>query len=428
MKNIKPQLSKLYQDIKISSLRKAQQLYKERKDDVMAIDASIGNVKLPMHPAMINRLKNLSENPQFEKGIVPYPPTIGTDEANSAILKIIRSTGIDTHNLYSMITTGGSTAIDHAVLATCSKDKPLLIFEPFYPNYKNIAQGYSIDVVAITRQMDRDGKIIYPSKSKIEELIIKTKPAAFCVIPFDNPTGDMMKKEKFLEIAELCIKYNMWFISDEAYRTLYYKNEESPGIWKLDKLEGIKKRRISIETVSKGFNGCGLRIGALVTDNKELLTKCEAFAMSHICTNAIGQYIVGALTNVPMKDIQKWNEKNKKYYSQNINWVRSEFKRIAPKAIFTSIGSAIYSVIDLRDCVPNNFSADSFVTYCAKDGKISLKGKKYTLLVSPMSGFYSKTTPTVEKQIRISYVENKENMKLIPMLFVKLLENYLKKC
>src|SRR5699024_11804988 len=99
------------------------------------------------------------------------------------------------------------------------------------------------------------------------------------IIPYDNPTGQLYSEEMMLEIAKLCVKYNMWLLSDEAYRGLFYDEDRKIiSIWGItdDQVPGIEGRRLSLESTSKVFNACGLRIGAVITDNKEYHEKSAA--------------------------------------------------------------------------------------------------------------------------------------------------------
>ena len=427
MKNKKATLSAIFQNAKVSSLRQAQQLYRARTDGVLAVDASIGNVRLPMHPAMIGRLNSLGKNKQFASGVVCYPPSVGTEEANKALINLIAASGAQTKNLHSMITSGGSQAMDYSILGTCSSQKPLLIFEPIYPNYKIISQSLSIGVVCMMRTLKDNGKFSECDITLLEKIIKKENPGAIVVIPYDNPTGDMLSFDNLVEIAKLCVKHNIWLISDEAYRNIYYTKDRPTGIWLLteDLVPGITGRRISIETVSKGLNGCGLRIGGLVSDNEQFCNSALSIAMAHICTNAIGQYIFGAIANESSEDLNRWYSDLRNYYKKQIQWVREKTLELIPEVIFSKVCSAIYSVVDLRNIVPHSFDSNDFVSYCAKSGSVPVGSKKMTLLTSPMSGFYATENEFARTQIRISYVEDAENIKLIPQLLSRLLKDYL---
>lgn len=431
---MKPEISEHFKSRKPSPIRLAQIEYMKRGGDVSAINVAIGNVSLPMHPAMQKRMFGLgSEASPFKKGAVMYTASVGTKEANDAVLNIIASSGFETKGLHSQISDGGSQAMELAILGVCgepgSNEKPLLVIDAAYSNYMLFAKRVGRRTVSITRQLQENGKFTLPKNDEIEALIKEHKPGALVVIPYDNPTGQFFGQEKLIELAKICVRYNMWMISDEAYRELYYVKGKASSIWGIgDKIvPGIEGRRISIESSSKVWNACGLRIGALVTDNLEFHEKSVAEYTANLCANEIGQYIFSALAHESHEKLQKWYGQQRAYYKKMIVEVSEEIKQLLPGVIVSSPDASIYSVIDVRKITKPDFDSAAFVNYCAREGKIGVDGKDVTLLVAPMAGFYSPKSGEKnpgKTQMRIAYVETPENMKLVPMLFCKLLKKY----
>jgi aspartate aminotransferase len=111
--------------------------------------------------------------------------------------------------------------------------------------------------------------------------------------PNDNPTGQFLNQQQLIDLAKICVKHNIWMVSDEAYRQLYYGEDGSSSVWKIseENVPGIAGTRISIESASKVWNACGLRIGGLVTDNLDFHTKSVSEYTANLCANAIGQEI-----------------------------------------------------------------------------------------------------------------------------------------
>ena len=249
------------------------------------------------------------------------------------------------------------------------------------------------------------------------------------VIPYDNPTGHFYPQETMASLGKLCVKYNMWMISDEAYRELFYVENKTSSIWGLgkDEVPGITGRRISIETSSKVWNSCGLRIGAIVTDNKTYNKKSVAENTANLCPNVIGQYIFGALAQESHENLRKWYSQLREYYKTMMKTLTSELREILPGIIVSSPDASIYSVIDVRNVAKQGFDAQDFVLYCASEGKVDMGGKPTTLLVSPMAGFYNvkqgENNPG-KTQMRIAYVESPEKMKQVPKLFAELFKQY----
>jgi len=432
----KPILSELFQTREPSDVRLAQMKYAERKVKPEAvINVGIGNVSLPTNPAMQKRMFELnSPDSPFANGVIRYTGTAGTDEARAAFKNILKSEGFNTDNLYVQITDGGSTGMELLILGVCgpagSDERPLMVIDPAYTNYISFAERLGRKIVTITRYMDEDGKFNLPDMEEVEEAIKKHKPGALLVIPYDNPTGQYYTYDLLKDLARLCVKYNMWLASDEAYRELYYTGDEKlVSIWGLsdEDVPGIEGRRISIETASKVWNACGLRIGAVITDNKEFHTRCVAEYTANLCANAIGQYIFGALAHESKESILGWCKQQRDYYRDLIVKVYNRFKELEPRLIVSSPDASIYSVIDVRNVVKPGFDSIDFVLYCAEEGSVELDGVETTLLVAPMKGFYNiendEENPG-KTQFRISFVESPENMLKVPELFIKLLRKY----
>jgi len=429
-----PILSDHFQKRLPSDIRSAQIEFQKRVDEVDAINVAIGNVSLPMHPLMQDRVKKLSnEDSPFDNGVIRYTPTAGMDETNKAFLNVIAASGFDTTKLYSMITDGGSAAMELVVLGCCgpagSNEKPLMVIEPVYTNYLSMVKRTGRQTIKITRALQENGKFSLPNFEKIEKMMDLHKPGALVVIPYDNPAGYYYDPETMKRLAELCVRYNLWMVSDEAYRELYYTKDKVSSIWGLMNADvpGIEGRRISIETTSKVWNACGLRIGALVTDNSKFHEKAVFEATANLCPPAIAQYVFGGLAHESHDNLQKWFAKQREYYKEIGMNLYMGFHEMLPGVIISSPDASIYSVVDVRNIAKPGFDATDFVMYCTKRGKIELDGKEYTLLVAPMKGFYkvNEEKPNPGKnQMRIAYVETPERMKLVPELFARLFLEY----
>lgn len=432
----KPMLSEHFKSREPSDVRLAQMKYDERKVKPEAvINVGIGNVSLPTNPAMQKRMFSLDapESP-FANGVIRYSGTAGTIEAQDAFKNILKSQGFDTSNLHVQITDGGSSGMELLLLGVCgaagTDESPLMMIDPAYTNYISFAERTGRKIVTITRHMGDDGKFNLPDMNEVENMIKKHKPGALLVIPYDNPTGQYYSFELLKNLAKLCVKYNMWMISDEAYRELYYSEDEKlVSIWGItdEVVPRIEGRRISIETASKVWNACGLRIGAVITDNAEYHTRSVAEYTANLCANVIGQYIFGALAHESEESIRGWCKQQRDYYKEQIVKVYNGLKKQEPGLIISSPDASIYSVIDVKNVVKPGFDSIDFVLYCAGKGSVDYDGVETTLLVAPMKGFYNiendEDNPG-KTQFRISFVESPENMAKVPELFVKLLRQY----
>jgi len=431
---MKPSLS-LHFELRIpSAVRLTQIEFLKRKDKVVAINTAIGNVSLPMHPAMTKRMFSLNgPHSPFRHGVVKYSTTVGEEETNRAILHLIESSGFSTKGLYSQITDGASHAMELAILGVCgpagSGTRPLLLIDPTYTNYAALAERTGRSIVAVTRHMEANGNFTLPKLSSIEKVIQETSPEALLVIPYDNPTGQFFPQETLNELGKLSTKYNLWLISDEAYREVFYTKGKTSSVWGITENEvpGITGRRISIESASKVWNACGLRIGALVTDRTDFHQKAVAENTSNLCANVIGQYIFGALLHESKEHLQTWFRQQRTYYSQMAKSLTAGLKKEMPQLIVSAPDASLYTVVDVRNLFDKDFDATDFVMYCAREGQVEVKGVKTTLLAAPMDGFYSPRPGIVnpgKTQMRIAYVEPPEVMAEVPRLFAELLRTF----
>ncbi len=426
-----PQLSKYFASKQPSSLRRAQMEFTKRTDGVKAINVSIGNVSLPMHPAMQERMFHIenSDSP-LAQWIVQYSQTVWLPETQEAFLHIIASSGCDTAWLFAQITDGGSQAMELLLLwVSDANDRPIMLIDPAYSNYLSFAARTSRNVVTLARTLDDEGRFLLPSKEIIEAFIQEHKPSAIVVIPYDNPTGQLYNQDDMKMIAELSVKYNMRMISDEAYRELHYGNGKLVSIRKITDAEipGIQWRRISIETASKVWNACGLRIWAMITDSAAFHQQCVAENTTGLCSNIIGQYIFWALAHESFEDLHKRYDQQRTYYGNMLQDLSDGLKSLLPWIIVSRPDAALYSIMDVRNIAKPWFDAKAFSLFCAQEWAIELDGEKYTLLVSPMDGFYravaGQTNPGFT-QMRISFVATPDKMKMVPKLFAELFHMY----
>ncbi|MFN8178491.1 MAG: aminotransferase class I/II-fold pyridoxal phosphate-dependent enzyme [bacterium] len=431
-----PVLSEHFKTREPSAIRVAGLRFAERKDGAEAVNVAIGNVSLPMHPAMIERMGRLrgAESP-FKHGVVAYTSTAGTDECQRAFLRAIESSGCSVEGLRCQITNGGSEAMEIVLPGMLGPAgtavRPLLLIDPSYTNYKGFADRLGRATVSITRTLGDDGRWALPDLAEIDRVMAKEKPGAVVIIPYDNPTGQFYSHEALVALARLCVKHDLWILSDEAYRELFYAEGRASSIWRIgeDEVPGIRGRRVSIESTSKVWNACGLRVGAIVTDDAEFHRRSLAEHTSSLCASAIGQWIFGAIANESLDDLRAWYRRQREYYRAMLASFTQRTEELLPGAIVSRPDAALYSVVDLRNVVGPDFDALEFVLHCATTGRVDRGGKSWTLLTAPMGGFYDlpKGRPNPGRtQMRIAYVEPPDRMALVPDLLAALLEQYVR--
>ena len=428
-----PSLSEHYINRKPSAIREAQILFESRTDkhEIEVVNLAIGNISLPMHPKMLSRLNRLADSDSpFGNGVVQYSLSEGTEECKKAIIKSIGAEipSKNIHNLDCVITDGGSQAMELMLLGVCgtSSNRTILVIDPLYTNYVEFAKRLSIPITSVLRTRNQTGSYSKLDLSEIQNKIDKENPNGILIIPADNPTGYQMSQDVIIEIAKMCVKKNIWLISDEAYRNIYYTKNGPTSIWNISNkmVPGINGRRISIESVSKVWNACGLRIGALVTDNEDMFDKVRSEYTANLCANVIGQYIFGAISNLSSQEIAEWYKMQREYYFEIITDLINGLQQELPGLIISKPKASIYIILDFSKITPDNFNISKFIEYTAEFGMSSFNNKKYTILLSPMNGFFS-TKISENKLARIALVESKDKMKVVPSILSRLLKDYL---
>ena len=428
-----PSISEHYQQREPSAIRKAQFLFNSRKDkkNIEAINLAIGNITLPMHPIMIERMNSLDRgNSPFHNGVVKYTSSVGTQECQSAFIHSIDAelTNDISNKVKCVVTDGGSQAMELMLLGVCgpSSEKPILFIDPTYTNYIEFSKRLSIPITLFSRKLQDNGSYSDININDISNIIDIDNPCGIVLIPGDNPTGQQISQELITEIAKVCVEKDIWIISDEAYRSLYYTEAGQSSIWALknDIIPGINGRRISIESSSKMWNACGLRIGALVTDNQILHNKVASEYTANLCANVIGQYIFGSISTLSKNEIRNWYQDQRTYYYSLMKDLREKLLINIPAIIVSNPESALYLVIDFKNIVDDEFNIINFIEYCARKGKCMVDKNNYTILLAPMTGFYFNAN-CGKTQARIAIVESKSLIEKVPHILSKLIKDYL---
>ena len=425
----RPLLSNHFRDREPSSIRQAQIKFSERTDidEVKVVNLAIGNVSLPIYPAMKDRMNNLGNIGPFSNGKVPYTSTKGLEETRNAFLNAIASLEIDVSNLFVNITDGGSSAMEIMMLGVCGpcSTRPLMLLDPSYTNYLQFSKRLNIPIINVDRELNECGMFDPLDINRINQMVEIHKPSAIVIIPYDNPTGQFLNQNRINEIAKICVSHGIWMVSDEAYRPMVFNKEEPSSIWKIPKsiLPDNLRLRISIESASKVWNACGLRIGGIITDNHEFHSKSISEYTANLCANNLGQYIFGALALESKSQIKKWYSKQNSYYLKLFKDINKGLKKILPGIIVSEPEASIYCILDFKRIANQRFDSDNFVNFCAEKGSVLVDKKLYTVLLAPMKGFYSNSS-IGKTQVRLALVEDPYLLSITPKIIASLFKSY----
>ncbi|MDA3781381.1 MAG: pyridoxal phosphate-dependent aminotransferase [Bacteroidales bacterium] len=380
-----PQISNKGKEMPSSPIRKLVPFAEEAKKKGRKVyHLNIGQPDIPTPEVSINAIKNI------DLKVVEYSHSAGNESYRKKLSKYYQDINIDIDYNDMLITTGGSEAITIAFLSCLNPGDEIIIPEPFYANYNGFAVSAGIKIKPITSYIDNDFAL--PSIEDFEKLITpKTKGIVICNP--NNPTGYLYSENELNQIKTLVQKYDLYLFSDEVYREFCYDGNTH---FSAMHLKGIENNVILLDSVSKRYSMCGVRIGALITKNKEIINTALKFAQARLCPPSFGQIAGEAALDTPK---EYFNEVYKEYIERRNFMVDSLNKMdgvYSPKP-----KGAFYTVVKL----PVD-DTDKFAKWLLTDFEYN----NQTVMLAPASGFYS--SPGLGKQeVRIAYVLNNTDLK-----------------
>lgn len=301
-----------------------------------------------------------------------------------------------------IVTTGGSEAILFAFMACLDAGDEVLVPEPFYANYNGFAVEAGIHVRTITSTIENGFAL--PAMEDFEKAITPRTKAIMICNP-NNPTGYLYSREELEILKQLCLKFNLYLFSDEAYREFCYTGEHFSAM----NLEGLENNVILIDTISKRYSACGGRIGALVTKNQAVLDSVMKFAQARLSPPSFAQIAGEAAVDLPAN---YFDEIKAEYQSRRD--VLVEMLNKMPGVFCPNPGGAFYAIARL----PID-DADKFCQWILE----SFSYEQQTVMLSPATGFYA--TPGLGKnEVRLAYVLNKEDIKKAMTCLSRALDAY----
>lgn len=345
---------------------------------------NIGQPDIPTPQVAMDAVKNCQEK------VIEYSHSAGNATYRNKLAKYYQGIGINVESENILITTGGSEAITLAFLATLNPGDEVIIPEPFYANYVSFAKMADVKVVPVTSSIEDDFAL--PAIEEIEK-IITPKTKGIVIVNPNNPTGYLYSKNELEKLSEIVLKHDMYLYADEVYREFCYDGEEH---FSAMQLKNIEQNVILIDSVSKRYSECGVRIGACISKNLEVIDTVLKFAMARLCPPAFGQIAAEASLETP-----------KNYFDEVYNEyiARRDFMVEAlnnmPGVYCPKPKGAFYTVVKL----PVD-DADKFAQWILED--FDYKGQ--TVMVAPASGFYS-TEGLGKNEVRIAYVLKIEDLK-----------------
>jgi len=373
-----PSISEKGRAMPASPIRKLVPYSEEAKrKGIKVYHLNIGQPDIPTPEVALNAIRNLDQK------VIEYSHSAGNESYRRKLAGYYQNIGINVDHTELLITTGGSEAIMFAFNSCINAGDEVITPEPFYANYSGFATSSGIKIIPVTSYIKDDFAL--PPIVEIEKKITARTRGIIIANP-NNPTGYLYSKEELLQLRNIIKKYDLWLFSDEAYREFCYDGAEH---FSAMKLTGIENNVVLLDSVSKRYSECGVRIGALVTKNREVLTTALKFAQARLSPPGLGQIAGEASTDTPP---EYFSEVNREYTARR-NFMVDALNKI-PGVYCPKPKGAFYTVVKL----PVDDS-DKFAQWLLEEFEYN----NQTVMIAPASGFYS--TPGLGKnEARIAYV------------------------
>jgi aspartate aminotransferase len=361
---------------------------------------NIGQPDLPTPQVGLDALKHVNRN------VLEYSPSDGYLSYRQKLVKYYEGYNIHLTADDIIITSGGSEAVLFAFLSCLNPGDEIIVPEPAYANY--MAFAISTGAVIRTVASSIEEGFALPPIEKFEALINERTKGIMICNP-NNPTGYLYTRAEMNQIRDLVKKYDLYLFSDEVYREFIYTG--SPYISACH-LEGIEENVVLIDSVSKRYSECGIRIGALITKNKELRKTVMKFCQARLSPPLIGQIIAEASLDVNEAYLRETYDEyveRRKCLIDGLNKIPGVYSPIPMGAFYT------LARLPVED-------ADEFCAWCLTD--FEYEGQ--TVMMAPASGFY--TSPNLGRdEVRLAYVLKQNDLKKALFVLKKALEAYPKR-
>ena len=393
-----PKISIRGTEMPASPIRKLAPLaYDAKSRGVKVYHLNIGQPDLPTPQCAIDAIKNI------DRKILEYSPSQGYLSYRQKLTGYYAKYNINLTADDIIITSGGSEAVLFAFLSCLNPGDEIIVPEPAYANYMAFAISAGAKIRTVTTTIEEGFSL--PEVEKFEELS-KERTRAILICNPNNPTGYLYSRREMNQIRDLVKKYDLFLFSDEVYREFIYTG--SPYISACH-LEGIEQNVVLIDSVSKRYSECGIRIGALITKNAEIRAAVMKFCQARLSPPLIGQIAAEASLDVPeeyMRETYDEYVERRKCLIDGLNRIPGVYSPIPMGAFYT------VAKLPVDD-------AEKFCMWCLTD--FNYEGE--TVMMAPASGFY--TTPGIGRdEVRIAYVLKKNDLFRALFVLQKALEAY----
>lgn len=373
---------------------------KAERKGVKVLSLNIGQPDLPSPPNALEALHNV------HREVLEYSPSDGLETLRRKFTEYYKRYGIEVTPEQIIVTSGGSESVFFAFLATLNPGDEVILPEPAYANYVAFSKIAGAKIIGIPCKID-DGFAL-PSIEEIEKHITPRTKAIMICNP-NNPTGYVYTKEELLRIRDLVKKYDLYLFSDEVYREFCYTDQP---VYSALQLDGIEEQVVVIDSVSKRYNECGIRVGVLVTRDKLLHDTVMKFCQARLSPPLLGQLVAEASIDTPEEYLEKAFDEYRRrrdFLIKGLNEIPGVYSPMPMGAFYT------VAKLPVED-------AEEFCRWCLEE--FSYNGS--TVFMAPAAGFY--TIPGCGKnEVRIAYVLKQSDLEEALIVLRKALEVYNKR-
>ncbi len=393
-----PEISKRGEIMPASPIRRLVPLANKAKARGLKVyHLNIGQPDLPTPPQAFEALRHI------DRSVLEYSPSEGLLSLRQKLCEYYHRFNIDVTPADVIVTSGGSEAVLFAFMACLDPGDEIIVPEPAYANYMAFAISAGAKIVTVPSRID-NGFALPPVEEF--ERIITPRTRGILICNPNNPTGYLYSMKEMLQIRDLVKTHDLFLFSDEVYREFCYTG--APYISAFH-LPGIEEQVVLIDSVSKRYNECGIRIGALITKNEALRKNVMKFCQARLSPPLLGQLVaeasIDATPDYMLATYQEYVER-RNFLVDGINRIPGCYSPIPMGAFYT------VAKLPVED-------ADHFCAWCLEE--FEFEGA--TIFMAPASGFY--TTPGLGKdEVRLAYVLNKTDLSQALTILQKALEAY----
>ena len=393
-----PEISVRGLEMPESPIRKLAPLAADaKKRGIKVYHLNIGQPDLPTPQCGLDALKKI------DRKLLEYSPSQGYLSYREKLCDFYKKFNINVAPDDIIITAGGSEAVLYSFMACLNPGDEIIVPEPAYANYMAFAISAGAKIKTIATSIEEGFAL--PKVEKFEELI-NEKTRAIMICNPNNPTGYLYTRREMNQIRDLVKKYDLYLFSDEVYREYIYTG--SPYISSMH-LQGIENNTVLIDSVSKRYSECGIRIGALITKNEEIRKAVMKFCQARLSPPLIGQIVAEASLDAPesyYRDVYDEYVDRRKCLIDGLNRIPGVYSPIPMGAFYT------VAKLPVDD-------SEKFCRWCLEE--FSYEGE--TIMMAPASGFYT-TSGAGYNQVRIAYVLKREDLQRALTVLQKALEAY----